>query len=798
MVAWATVLGTEAYYADGSSGLVTTIHEALGEALDIVDDSVNFSEFDQDNDGYIDAVTFLHSGYGAEWGGTDAYGADYTNRIWSHKWALYSLPGGSWLSKEGVKVYNYHISPGLWGTSGSTIGRVGVIAHETGHFLGLPDLYDTDNTPGNGIGSWGLMANSWGGDGSQQPPPLMSPWSKIQLGWVTPVDLWTPGNYSVGDSLNSSQVYMVTDGFPFNEYLLIENRQRKDAGNDVVDNIPTSGDGLVIWHIDDASDYNTQGYPGQGGWPENGNHYRVAVLQADGDYDLEKGINRGDSGDAYRAGFVDAIGPSTMPNTDAYQQGSNYATGHEITFIGAAGATMSFDFNADQVPTEPPVAPSGLTATATGHYSIDLSWTDNSGNENGFDLERQGGGSSWAVIAQLGPNATSYSDNGLTEGTIYEYRVLAQNIAGESDYSNTASATTTVPVPPTAPTNLVATAVSQYRIDLSWTDGTNETALEVQRSAGGSAFMSIASLSADITAYSDTGLSPSTTYTYKVVATNEDGPAESNPASAITKAPPPQAYAMSESTVFGTVLGSLDQTLLNDGDEEAITEVTSVPNKNARSQLEHVWQVGPVNGGAQVTLTVKARGSDNSEGDSFEFSYSTNGGVSYTPVLIADGTTQTVDLPPETSGTVYLRVQDTDRTKGNVLLDTVYVDYIMIESFGEIVLSAPTNLGGSAVSSSEITLTWEDVGGETGYTVEYQENGTNTWSIATSSLSANSTDSSITTLDEGTQPLFLSASGYKVKGVHHVDLIWSGGSTYSATASMLIWGAMEPTPTTSV
>ena len=113
--------------------------------------------------------------------------------MWSHKW---SIP--TWTSGEGVSVSDYNISPGLWATSGSAPGRIGVVAHELGHFFGLPDLYDTDGSS-NGDGNWGLMAaGSWGFDGSQQYPTHMSSWSKSKLGWLTPEES-SPLDYSDDD-----------------------------------------------------------------------------------------------------------------------------------------------------------------------------------------------------------------------------------------------------------------------------------------------------------------------------------------------------------------------------------------------------------------------------------------------------------------------------------------------------------------------------------------------------------------------------------------------------------------------
>ncbi len=347
VAAWVTLPQTEAYYVGGSGayGIYGTFpNNAQGmvrDALDLVDSMIDFGEFDTDNDGYIDAIDIIHSGYGAETGGG--------NWIWSHRWSLYQVSASGWTSNDTnslgqyVKVYDYHTEPALWGTSGTNIVRFGVIAHETGHFFGLPDYYDTDDG-GEGIGSFGMMGNSWGFDFSQLHPPHFSAYSKAFLGWLTPTVITNPGIYTAPQVETNPTAYRVDLNYPSGEFLLIENRQ--PVG---IESAMPQG-GLVIWHVDEGKSDNTdEGYPGQSGWPANNNHYRLAVLQADGNYDLERGNNRGDSGDVYHGGGVSAIDETTVPSTDSYQGGIVYQTGNAIHSISVSGSSMTFTFG-DFVP----------------------------------------------------------------------------------------------------------------------------------------------------------------------------------------------------------------------------------------------------------------------------------------------------------------------------------------------------------------------------------------------------------------------------------------------------------------
>ena len=184
----------------------------------------------------------------------------------------------------------------------------------------------------------------------------------------------------------------------------------------------------------------------------------------------------------------------------------------------------------------PPVVPASLTANAVSTSEIDLAWTDNSTNEDGFKLERKTATTNYTAVASLGKNSNSYRDQGLTKNTTYYYRVYSFNSAGNSvTYSNEAQATTADELPATA-TNLTAKAWSQSQVDLAWEDkANNETGYRIERKTANGSFSVLTSLPANANAYSDKGLAPVTEYTYRVFPYNSAGNGvNSNEATATT------------------------------------------------------------------------------------------------------------------------------------------------------------------------------------------------------------------------------------------------------------------------
>jgi len=182
----------------------------------------------------------------------------------------------------------------------------------------------------------------------------------------------------------------------------------------------------------------------------------------------------------------------------------------------------------------PPTAPTGLSATAASATQINLSWTDNSFNESGFKIFKDG-----ALLTTTAAGATSYNATGLTCNTGYAFTVKATNANGDSTAAATTPASTTtsacVVPPPTAPTGLSATAASATQINLSWTDASSdETGFKIFKDG-----TLLNTTAANATSYNATGLTCNTAYTSTVKATNANGDssaAATTPATTTTSA----------------------------------------------------------------------------------------------------------------------------------------------------------------------------------------------------------------------------------------------------------------------
>lgn len=172
-----------------------------------------------------------------------------------------------------------------------------------------------------------------------------------------------------------------------------------------------------------------------------------------------------------------------------------------------------------------PTAPSLLNSTPISNTQINLSWTDNSSNEDGFKIERKTTASgTYSEIAQVGSNVTTYNNNsGLSGGTQYCYRIRSYNTAGNSAYSNE-SCNTTLPDLPNVPINLIANMIqSPFSVELSWTDNsTNEDGFIIEKETLTDAFVVIDTVGPNISVFQDLNVN-NTTYNYRIKAYNVTG-----------------------------------------------------------------------------------------------------------------------------------------------------------------------------------------------------------------------------------------------------------------------------------
>jgi M6 family metalloprotease-like protein len=365
---WHTASAGHDYYGQNDSmGYDMYPAQLVKEAVLAADAAgFDFSQYDNDGDGKVDVVNIVHQGPGEEESGN-------ANDIWSHSWSLSSAGVGS-VSVDGVTVNDYVIQPERW--SGGGMITIGVFAHEFGHAMGLPDLYDTDNSSG-GIGDWGIMASGSYNQttNSGDTPAHMSAWCKYYLGWVTPTSVsGTLTDEPIDQAATTADVYQLLSGTKTSgEYFLVENRQKSgfDYG--------LQGDGLLIWHIDGTVISNnlssntvndSECYPGGPSCATT--HYGVALVPADDLWDLEKNSGQGDTGDPYPGSTSNtSFTGSSSPDSNLY---SGSASGASVTGISSSASQMTATLSID-------------TSVTTSIGSSTTTTTNGSGCPPGYPID---------------------------------------------------------------------------------------------------------------------------------------------------------------------------------------------------------------------------------------------------------------------------------------------------------------------------------------------------------------------------------------------------------------------------
>ena len=337
---WVTLPNPASYYEPVSDDPVDRygeVDEFLRDALLAVDGVTDFGLYDNDgpdgdpnsgdDDGFVDTVAFIYATEAKSCGGPG---------IWPHR-SSYGFATDDLAANGGfIQVLDYIIQSGLACFTGGIMAS-GTIAHELGHALALPDLYDTDSgdgTDSEGIGEWGLMGS--GNHNEQESPAHMGAWSKDFLGWVDVTTIVENQTSVQLQAVQTARTVLRVDHPSKNEYFLLSNRQQ--IGSDAFLHEP----GLVVWHIDqDVVD---------AGRPFNRvnvdpNHKGVDVEEADGLNDLDNNVNRGDPGDP----FPGSTGNTTFnlasnPDTRDYD---GLPSGLALENITHSGGLVTFDIYLD-------------------------------------------------------------------------------------------------------------------------------------------------------------------------------------------------------------------------------------------------------------------------------------------------------------------------------------------------------------------------------------------------------------------------------------------------------------------
>ena len=352
-----------AYYGrnDGIYNQDQNAEAMIVEACKLADSQfdIDFSQYDYDQDGYVDMVYVVYAGYGENAGG----GA---NTVWPKKWNLSNA--GYNLKLDNCTIDVFACSAELFGNTGEQTASIAQFCHEFGHVLGFADHYSTVDSHQYNLGAYDLM--DYGAyNNDSRTPPSYNAFERMSVGWMDPEELTDVADgLQLENILKSNNAYLLSTTRNPNEFYLLENRQQTEWDEFL------PGSGLMITHVDfDMQTWNSNVANND---PKHQRFYLVCADNEPG-YDvlLEKYSERYD---LFPYDGNDAFTDESTPQAKPY-------TGEKldkwITNIANTDGLVSFDFMNNHLK-----APTLLNISDMSNNQFTAFWTNNDNRTERYNI----------------------------------------------------------------------------------------------------------------------------------------------------------------------------------------------------------------------------------------------------------------------------------------------------------------------------------------------------------------------------------------------------------------------------
>ncbi len=260
-------------YYGGNKGTLKDIHydELIKDACTLMDDSLDFSAYDANNDGYVDLVYIVYAGF------SESFTGNTPDCIWPKSgFQNFGKFDGKTVARYGINN-ELNAYPGAY--SYPRINGIGLFCHEFSHTLGLPDLYQSNDACDNNheMEFWDLMDGGEYTKNGYLPTPYTA-WEREAMGWMNIETLSEEGQLQLTPIQEGGKAYRIVNDNATNEYYIIENIQERGWYDAKSNGKSIKGHGMLVYHVDYNKSYFTLGQKPN----ETKNHPRMTVVAADG------------------------------------------------------------------------------------------------------------------------------------------------------------------------------------------------------------------------------------------------------------------------------------------------------------------------------------------------------------------------------------------------------------------------------------------------------------------------------------------------------------------------------------